>query len=109
MRGPTMGTLAVSMALVLAGTLFTGTAHAANGVFFYRHQLGELRNLVNPPSDQCIPLTGGAHEADNRTDHKALLYQDGNCTQSTLQLTLVPGQQLNFFPFLVNSVRFEFA
>lgn len=112
MRTMTRALTASAAALLLVGTLSTGTAHAATGTFSY-HLPDGWHDKVNPPSDQCIALGvamgGDADMAQNRTDHKALLYAGRTCDEGGLITGLSPGQPWFGGLRTAAAVRFEFA
>ncbi|MEV0096821.1 hypothetical protein [Streptomyces sp. NPDC050738] len=75
-----IATAAVCAALLLNAT--TRSAEAADGQFTYtRTDTQATMPLAATPSDQCLPLDGGATHAANDTDATAFLYADDACTQ----------------------------
>jgi hypothetical protein len=77
----TMCTLPV-LAALLTGALFTGTAHAATGLFLYG-RLGSAweGRLTDPVDGQCIALPVDSGKVWNKTNRKAVVYSAPNCNE----------------------------
>ncbi|GAA1909970.1 hypothetical protein [Streptantibioticus ferralitis] len=74
-RGPA---LAAASALVLL-TALPGSTQAASGSYTYVTAAGQGVQVLDPQSDTCLPLTGGAVRFSNDTTDTAFLYGDSSC------------------------------
>ncbi len=69
----------VAVAALAMTALPTG-AQAASGTYTYVTSSGQTIQGQDPPSDTCIPLTGGAVKFANDTTDTAFLYASGSCS-----------------------------
>jgi hypothetical protein len=73
--------VAVALAVPLAAVLMAASAaHAATGTYTYITPAGQPIQAVDPPSDTCLPLNGGAIRFSNDTTDTAFLYASGDCS-----------------------------
>ncbi|MGX2998524.1 hypothetical protein JNUCC64_30390 [Streptomyces sp. JNUCC 64] len=93
MRGRTGRALAVLGAVVAWGAVVPSNAQAATGQFVYHTQPGNVaRTLTDPRDGDCYPLSRqGDGTVTNGTDRRAVLYEDKNCRNVTVE-ELDPGQ-----------------
>ncbi|MCC3771551.1 hypothetical protein [Streptomyces sp. UNOC14_S4] len=61
-------------------TATAGSAQAASGTYTYVTPSGQSIQGQDPPSDTCVPLTGGAVRFSNDTTDTAFLYAGGSCS-----------------------------
>ncbi|MGA5039969.1 hypothetical protein ACPCA8_23310 [Streptomyces capoamus] len=71
--------MTATSALALLGVL-PGNALAASGSYVYVTPSGQAVQGQDPPSDTCVPLTGGAVKFANDTTDTAFLYASGSCS-----------------------------
>jgi len=96
--------LAAAAAFALFTALPAGTAHAADGTFFYHSsQSGDLE-IDDPDNGECFLLLQGATSVSNRTNAVARVYYDRGCEE--LAVTLPPGTGRTFTNPLARSVTF---
>lgn len=70
---------AVASAFMLLAVL-PGSAQGASGSYTYITPAGQGSRVESPPSDTCMPLTGGAIRFSNDTTDAAFLYGDSSCS-----------------------------
>jgi hypothetical protein len=78
-RGPRP--LTTILALASALTLLPYPASAATGTFRYCGDGDDCRDLVDPPSDRCVPLDLEAYSGHNGTQSMGYLFHDAKCTE----------------------------
>ncbi len=71
--------LTTILALASALTLLPSHAPAATGRFRYCDN--DCRELVDPPSDTCVPLEVEASYGHNGTQSMGYLFHDAECTE----------------------------
>ena len=73
--------LTTILALASALTLLPSPASAAKGTFRYCGDGDDCRDLVDPPSDGCVPLDLEAYSGHNGTESMGYLFHDAQCSE----------------------------